>query len=55
MEVEKMIGAKLGEKHRDMLKEILAESRRTYRAKLEMWIESDYAMLVGRREMKGAK
>lgn len=51
---DKMVGGKIDARHQDMLDAILADSRRTFKAKLEMWIENDYAMLVGRREMKGA-
>lgn len=51
---DKMVGAKIKPNHQDMLEAILENTRRTFKAQIEIWIENDYAMLVGRREMKGA-
>ena len=52
-DVLKMVGVKLGVRHRARLGEILDVRRRTARAQVEIWIEFEHRMIERDRMMAG--
>lgn len=50
---EKLVGVRLGTRHREMFDEILKVRRRTQKAQMEAWIELEHELIKREHLAKG--